>query len=78
MSEIELRFTEEELQVLEQVCRQQGLASTQQAAEWLVKTFLRARLKIPRRCGVKAGCGKKNIENARRSWVARPSGTQAT
>ncbi|AVP40032.1 hypothetical protein [Ralstonia solanacearum] len=41
MSEIELCITEEELQVLEQVRRQQGLASTQQAAEWLVKTSLR-------------------------------------
>ncbi|APF85672.1 MULTISPECIES: hypothetical protein [Ralstonia solanacearum species complex] len=41
MSEIELCITEEELQVLEQVRQQQGLASTQQAAEWLVKTSLR-------------------------------------
>ncbi|MDO3557590.1 response regulator transcription factor, partial [Ralstonia pseudosolanacearum] len=30
------------------------------------KRHLRARLKIPRKCDVKAGCGKKNIENARR------------
>lgn len=41
MSEIELCITEEELQLLEQVCRQQGLAFPQQAAEWLVKTSLR-------------------------------------
>ena len=41
MSEIELCITEEELQVLEQVRQQQGLASTQQTAEWLVKTSLR-------------------------------------
>ncbi|WP_081326681.1 DUF4194 domain-containing protein [Ralstonia solanacearum] len=40
--------------------------------------FLRARLKIPRRCGVKAGCGKKKIESVRRSWLGRPSVTRAT
>ncbi|UZF22261.1 helix-turn-helix domain-containing protein (plasmid) [Ralstonia pseudosolanacearum] len=39
---------------------------------------LRARLKIPRRCGVKAGCGKKKIESVRRSWLGRPSVTRAT
>ncbi|WP_418069135.1 hypothetical protein [Ralstonia pseudosolanacearum] len=48
MSEIELCITEEELQVLEQVRQQQGLATISQAAEWLVKTSLRARLEIPR------------------------------
>ncbi|ANH31594.1 hypothetical protein ACNRBV_21180 [Ralstonia pseudosolanacearum] len=41
MSEIELCITEEELQVLEQVRQQQGLATISQAAEWLVKTSLR-------------------------------------
>ncbi|NJZ69970.1 LysR family transcriptional regulator [Ralstonia solanacearum] len=40
--------------------------------------LLRARLKIPRRCGVKAGCGKKKIESVRRSWLGRPSVTRAT
>ncbi|QCX49848.1 hypothetical protein [Ralstonia pseudosolanacearum] len=41
MSEIELCITEEELQVLEQVRQQQGLATISQVAEWLVKTSLR-------------------------------------
>lgn len=41
MSEIELCFTDQELQTLERVRQQQGLASVEQAAEWLVKASLR-------------------------------------
>lgn len=55
MSEIELCITEEELQVLEQVRQQQGLASTQQAAEWLVKTSLRNTAE--RMTGKRRSCG---------------------
>lgn len=42
------------------------------------RAMLRARLKIPRDCDVKGGCGKKTIENARQSWLARASVTRAT
>ncbi len=41
MPEIELHFTDQELAELERVQRQQGLASLQQAAEWLAKTSIR-------------------------------------
>ena len=41
MPEIEIGFTDEDLEALETVCRQQGLETLQQAAEWLVKTSIR-------------------------------------
>ncbi len=41
MPEIEIGFTDQDLETLERVCRQQGLATLQQAAEWLVKASLR-------------------------------------
>lgn len=41
MPEIEIGFTDEDLEALEGVRRQQGLATLQQAAEWLVKASIR-------------------------------------
>ena len=41
MPELDIGFTDEDLEALETVRRQQGLASLQQAAEWLVKASIR-------------------------------------
>ncbi|CAM3105326.1 MULTISPECIES: hypothetical protein [Cupriavidus] len=41
MPEIDLHFTDQELAALERLRQQQGLASLQQAAEWLAKTSIR-------------------------------------
>lgn len=41
MPELEITFTEQDAEILERVRQQQGLASIQQAAEWLVKRRLR-------------------------------------
>ena len=41
MPEIDIGFTDEDLAALESVRRQQGLATLQQAAEWLVKMSIR-------------------------------------
>lgn len=41
MPEIEIGFTDEDLEGLERVRRQQGLATLEQAAEWLVKASIR-------------------------------------
>jgi hemolysin activation/secretion protein len=40
--------------------------------------YLRARLKIRRRCDLTFGCGKKNIENGRQAWRPRQSDIRAT
>ncbi|ACR27577.1 MULTISPECIES: hypothetical protein [Burkholderia] len=41
MPELEITFTEQDAELLERVRQQEGLATLQQAAEWLVKRRLR-------------------------------------
>ncbi|KWD57222.1 MULTISPECIES: hypothetical protein [Burkholderia] len=41
MPELEIIFTEQDAELLERVRQQEGLATIQQAAEWLVKRRLR-------------------------------------
>ncbi|NTY35658.1 hypothetical protein [Burkholderia diffusa] len=41
MPDLEIKFTEQDAELLERVRQQEGLASIQQAAEWLVKRRLR-------------------------------------